>query len=145
MPTKRPRAASEWVDSDNAPHLTREWFERADLYHGDKVVRGGRPKSASPTEAVNLRLDADVLKYFRKTGPGWQSRINEALRKGQDSSGLLGKSLRFGKKGVRRIFFRLDLPHNPGKCPRLPVTSPRFSAGHTPPVGAESLGSRTML
>jgi uncharacterized protein (DUF4415 family) len=26
-------------------------------------------------------LDADVLEYFRKTGPGWQSRINEALRK----------------------------------------------------------------
>ena len=45
------------------------------------MVRRGRPKSASPKEAVNLRLDADVLKYFRNTGPGWQSRINEALRK----------------------------------------------------------------
>jgi uncharacterized protein (DUF4415 family) len=30
---------------------------------------------------VALRLDPDVLDYFRSTGPGWQSRINEVLRK----------------------------------------------------------------
>ena len=81
MQMKKPGIESEWVDPDDAPRLTREWFERADLYHGDKMVRRGRPKSASPKEAVNLRLDADVLKYFRNPGPGWQSRINEALRK----------------------------------------------------------------
>ena len=81
MQTKKPRTENGWVDPDDAPRLTREWFERADLYHGDKMVRRGRPKSASPKEAVNLRLDPDVLEYFRKTGPGWQSRINEALRK----------------------------------------------------------------
>src|SRR5271157_4676507 len=60
MHTKKPGTASEWVDPDDAPHLTREWFEPADLYHGDKMVRRGRPKSASPKEAVNLRLDAEV-------------------------------------------------------------------------------------
>jgi len=81
MQTKKPGTESKWVDPDDAPHLTREWFKQADLYHGDKLVRRGRPKSASPKEAVNLRLDADVVEYFRKTGPGWQSRINEALRK----------------------------------------------------------------
>jgi uncharacterized protein (DUF4415 family) len=81
MQTKKPGTESEWVDPDDAPGLTREWFQQADLYHGDKMVRRGRPKSASPKEAVNLRLDADVVEYFRKTGPGWQSRINEALRR----------------------------------------------------------------
>jgi len=30
---------------------------------------------------VTLRLDSDVLKFFRDAGPGWQSRINEVLRK----------------------------------------------------------------
>jgi uncharacterized protein (DUF4415 family) len=30
---------------------------------------------------VSLRLDPDVLEHFRATGPGWQSRINAALRK----------------------------------------------------------------
>ena len=32
-------------------------------------------------EAVTLRLDRDVLDYFQKDGPGWQDRINAALRK----------------------------------------------------------------
>jgi uncharacterized protein (DUF4415 family) len=81
MQTKKPGIENEWVDPDDGPRLAREWFERADLYHGDKMVCRGRPKSASPKEAINLRLDPDVLEYFRKTGPGWQSRINEALRK----------------------------------------------------------------
>ena len=85
MQTKKPGSESEWVDPDDAAHLTREWFERADLYRGDKLVRRGRPKSADQKEAVNLRLDVDVLEFFRKTGPGWQTRINEALRK---ASGL---------------------------------------------------------
>lgn len=78
---KQPGAEGEWVDPEEAPHLTREWFKRAALYRGDKLVRPGRPKSANPKEAVNLRLDADILEFFRKTGPGWQTRINEALRK----------------------------------------------------------------
>jgi uncharacterized protein (DUF4415 family) len=29
---------------------------------------------------VTLRLDPDVIDAFRKGGPGWQSRINAALR-----------------------------------------------------------------
>jgi len=32
-------------------------------------------------ELVSLRIDQDVLEYFREGGPGWQDRINDALRK----------------------------------------------------------------
>ncbi len=32
-------------------------------------------------EQVTLRIDHDVLEHFREGGPGWQDRINEALRK----------------------------------------------------------------
>jgi len=32
-------------------------------------------------EQVTLRIDQDVLEFFRESGPGWQDRINEALRK----------------------------------------------------------------
>lgn len=32
-------------------------------------------------EMVSLRIDQDVLEYFREGGPGWQERINDALRK----------------------------------------------------------------
>ncbi len=31
-------------------------------------------------EPVSIRLDADVLKYYRATGSGWQSRVNQILR-----------------------------------------------------------------
>lgn len=32
-------------------------------------------------EMVSLRIDKDVLEHFQEAGPGWQERINEALRK----------------------------------------------------------------
>jgi len=32
-------------------------------------------------EQVSLRIDRDVLDYFQDAGPGWQDRINDALRK----------------------------------------------------------------
>jgi uncharacterized protein (DUF4415 family) len=32
-------------------------------------------------EQVSLRIDQDVLEHFQKGGPGWQERINDALRK----------------------------------------------------------------
>ncbi len=41
---------------------------------------GGRPKSDNPKVAVSLRLDPDVLAAFKAKGPGWQSRMNAALR-----------------------------------------------------------------
>lgn len=31
-------------------------------------------------EVVSLRIDRDVLEYFQREGPGWQERINAALR-----------------------------------------------------------------
>jgi uncharacterized protein (DUF4415 family) len=66
---------------EEIPEITDEVLERADLYHGDKLIRRGRPPSAAPKEAIKLRLDPDVLAYFRGLGPGWQTRINEALRR----------------------------------------------------------------
>ena len=66
---------------EEIPEITDEVLERADLYHGDKLMRRGRPPSAAPKEAIKLRLDPDVLAYFRGLGPGWQTRINEALRR----------------------------------------------------------------
>jgi uncharacterized protein (DUF4415 family) len=42
------------------------------------------PKTASipgAKETVSLRIDRDVLDFFQEDGPGWQDRINAALRK----------------------------------------------------------------
>jgi uncharacterized protein (DUF4415 family) len=40
-------------------------------------------KTALPNvkELVSLRIDQDVLEHFQEGGPGWQERINDALRK----------------------------------------------------------------
>jgi uncharacterized protein (DUF4415 family) len=35
----------------------------------------------SPKELVSLRIDRDVLEHFQADGPGWQERINLALRR----------------------------------------------------------------
>ena len=40
-----------------------------------------RPSVPGAKEQVTLRIDRDVLDYFQEAGPGWQERINEALRK----------------------------------------------------------------
>lgn len=68
-------------DYEEIPELTEEWFARAKWHIGGKPMPRGRPKWANPKQHVNMRLDPDVLDHFRAGGPGWQSRINAALRK----------------------------------------------------------------
>lgn len=69
-----------WIDEDDAPEWTDEDFLTADLYHGDKLIRRGRPRSASPKESLTIRLDTDIVAFFKSGGSGWQTRINNALR-----------------------------------------------------------------
>jgi uncharacterized protein (DUF4415 family) len=40
-----------------------------------------QPALPGAKELVSLRIDSDVLEFFQADGPGWQERINEALRK----------------------------------------------------------------
>ena len=40
-----------------------------------------RPTVPNAKELVSLRIDRDILDHFQEAGPGWQDRINEALRK----------------------------------------------------------------
>jgi uncharacterized protein (DUF4415 family) len=66
---------------DINPELDDDWFAEADAFVGDKLVRPGRPKSDNPKQPVSLRLDREVIDWFRRQGTGWQTRINEELRK----------------------------------------------------------------
>jgi uncharacterized protein (DUF4415 family) len=50
-------------------------------------IRRTRGKQKTPTkELVSLRLDRETIAAFRATGPGWQVRINAALRKAISSA-----------------------------------------------------------
>jgi uncharacterized protein (DUF4415 family) len=69
------------AEYDEAPALTPEMLDRGELRYGNKIIRRGRPPLEHPKEAVKLRLDHDVLAAYRRTGRGWQTRINADLRK----------------------------------------------------------------
>jgi uncharacterized protein (DUF4415 family) len=82
----------ELIDED-APEATDEWFDEAraakdvlpvlvGIDAAQELLKPsrGRPRSANPKEHVNTRLDADVLRAFKSTGKGWQTRVNNALR-----------------------------------------------------------------
>lgn len=80
MSESKSSSQSNWVDPDDAPEWTDEMFDRAEIRVGDKVIRRGRPPG-SAKRLVSLRIDQAVIDHFRAGGPGWQSRVNEALRK----------------------------------------------------------------
>jgi BrnA antitoxin of type II toxin-antitoxin system len=77
-----------WVDPDDAPDMgDGDFFDRGDWYHGETLVRRGRPKLEQPKVSTTLRLDHDVIQRFKAKGPRWQSRINQALREWLDKAG----------------------------------------------------------
>ena len=66
-----------FIDPDDAPDLsTPEWLAKFDAARAQR----GQPKQDVTKAITTIRLDPDVLTYFRAGGPGWQTRINEALR-----------------------------------------------------------------
>lgn len=76
-------------DDDDGPELTAEIMATAqrgrDVLPEEVLAqfrRGrGRPKTDTGKVPVSLRLDPDVVEAWKATGIGWQTRINEALRK----------------------------------------------------------------
>ena len=80
MPKKKPAGASTWVDPDDAPPLTDAFFTQAEIHDGARLIRRGRPPLPQAKRQVTLRLDPDLLDRLRASGPGWQTRVNKALR-----------------------------------------------------------------
>ena len=68
-------------DSADAPEISDEWIRRADVYRGKKLVRRGRPPAEVRKVSTTLRLSPEVLAHFRSGGPGWQTRIDQALKR----------------------------------------------------------------
>jgi uncharacterized protein (DUF4415 family) len=77
---KPPKPGSAAIADPDSPPWSEEML-------GPPVMRRGRGPQKAPTKVLtSLRLDADVLEYFRSKGPGYQSRINEALRREKESA-----------------------------------------------------------
>ena len=70
----------EGIAADPDTHeLTDE--EMAELRPLSEMKRApGRPKAEATKERVTIRLSPEVTAYFRATGKGWQTRLDEALK-----------------------------------------------------------------
>jgi uncharacterized protein (DUF4415 family) len=71
---KLPKKTSAKVNDPDNPAWTEDML-------GAPVLKRGRGPQAAPTKVLtSLRLDADILEFFKSKGAGYQSRINAALR-----------------------------------------------------------------
>ena len=81
MSAKRKDSSPISRDPETPPEITDAWISEADLYLGEKLVRRGRPRVANPRQLLSLRLPPKVIERWRATGPGWQTRMADALEK----------------------------------------------------------------
>ena len=71
---KLPKKTSAKVNDSDNPAWTEDML-------GAPVLKRGRGPQATPTKVLtSVRLDADILEFFKSEGAGYQSRINAALR-----------------------------------------------------------------
>ena len=71
---KLPKKTSAKVADPDNPAWTEDML-------GAPVLKRGRGPQAAPTKVLtSVRLDADILEFFKAQGSGYQSRINAALR-----------------------------------------------------------------
>ncbi|MEW6366837.1 MAG: BrnA antitoxin family protein [Acidobacteriota bacterium] len=68
----------EDIDLSDSPEITPEMFARALVRRGLKPIRR--------KSLLTVRLDDDILEWFRSQGPGYQTRINSLLRAYMEAS-----------------------------------------------------------
>ena len=70
-----------------SPELTDEQMAKARPFAevfpdlAASIRRGRGPNKAPTKKLVSLRLSPDVLAHYKSKGPGWQTKIDDALRK----------------------------------------------------------------
>ena len=71
------RMRDEGIDFSDLPEISPEMFARA-------IIRKGL-KPATRKSQITLRIDSDVLEWFRARGSGYQSQMNAILRAYKDA------------------------------------------------------------
>lgn len=66
--TKLQQMSDEEIDDSDIPFTTKEFWADAEIL---------MPKQK---KAISIRLDYDIIEYFKKTGSGYQSKINAVLK-----------------------------------------------------------------
>jgi len=78
MKTPPPGGYFEWDGQDEAERPLSAEEMREGMTQA--LRRRGRPVGSGVKEQVAIRFDREVLAAFRSGGPGWQTRMNEALK-----------------------------------------------------------------
>lgn len=75
------------TDYAEIPELSEAFFAEGQLYkEGKPVERRTRGKQKMPTKKqLTLRLNGEIIDFFKSQGKGWQTHINEILQKYIDS------------------------------------------------------------
>jgi uncharacterized protein (DUF4415 family) len=68
-------SAAVLADPDARPLTDAEW-----ALARTRARIGGQPVAAQPKVPTTIPFDADVLAALEATGPGWQARVNDAMR-----------------------------------------------------------------
>lgn len=72
---------SDIAHDDDNPITTDDDWSGAVMKVRGKVIGRTRGLQKSPTKvAKTIRYDADVIERFQASGPGWQTRMNDALK-----------------------------------------------------------------
>ena len=85
--SKKGYSASDLRAVSDNPEWTRKDFAKARPFAealpdlAASIRRGRGPNKAPTKKLVSLRLSGQVLEAYKATGPGWQSRIDEDLRR----------------------------------------------------------------
>jgi uncharacterized protein (DUF4415 family) len=92
----------DWDDVSDNPEWTAEDFAKGKSFAevfpemAAKIRRGRGPNKAPTKQLISLRLSSAVVNHFKDTGPGWQKRIDETLRK---AAGIAKATVASGKDG----------------------------------------------
>jgi uncharacterized protein (DUF4415 family) len=88
---RKPKTSKGYTKADlkavsQNPEWTRESFAKAKPF-GEvfpelaKTIRRRGPQKAPTKQPVSIRLSRDVLEHYKSKGRGWQTQVDEALRK----------------------------------------------------------------
>ena len=82
------RIQAQIAGDPDAPEATNEELAQARPFaeafpqFAESIRRArGRPQVDQPKQQISLRLDPDVIAAYKRSGKGWQGRVNEILRK----------------------------------------------------------------
>ncbi len=79
MTAKEPNTDTSWVDPDDGPELDDDFFARADLYDGGKLIKPGLSRTGEPkVKLEEVWLSPDVAARLKNI-PSWQTVLDSVL------------------------------------------------------------------